>query len=137
MKSEASRYDEILGNEGDFIRGQTDFRNIQISWMFSEEFGLTITRMRCGICNMPLESVALHLGKEVYLVCGDGHLVGSELKPNQTEVAWDEVRELQVEEKRRRFTKHYEYNKKLEEVIKRFKETYFEEIQRRRPALLP
>lgn len=110
MKRKKSDKHQILDSDKQGIRGQSHFRNLQISWIFSEQFGLTVANIRCGVCSMPLEPVAVKVGKETYLVCEDGHLVGSATMPQRGIP--------------RQFTKRHEYNQKVEEVIRLFRETY-------------
>jgi hypothetical protein len=92
-------------------RGQSYFKNVQISWMFSEEFGLTIAHMRCGICLMPLESVALRVGDEIHLLCEEGHLIGSDIEPSQARKNWTVLQQKytnEVAERKHRFADEYQ-----------------------------
>jgi hypothetical protein len=115
MKHTKSDKTQIFGTDDHSTRGQSTFRNLQISWLASDEFGLTVANVRCGVCSMPLESFAVKIGQEVYLVCEDGHLVGGEGKP----LKWGEL-----SGRHHQFTKRHEYNKKVEELIKAFRETH-------------
>jgi hypothetical protein len=91
-------------------RGQSYFHNIQFSWMYSEQYGLCIAHMRCGICLLPLESRALRIGESICLVCEEGHLVGTATEPAQLEREWmriNEQYEREVRDKKKRHAEDY------------------------------
>jgi hypothetical protein len=106
---------QILDTAVQITRGQSIFNNLQISWLLSETYGLTIANIRCGLCSMPLEAFAVKVGDEVYLVCEDGHLVGNAGQPLQLTA---------IQRQQQQFTKRHEYNGKVEELIKAFKASH-------------
>jgi hypothetical protein len=92
------------------MRGQSYFHNVQFSWMYSPQYGLCIAHMRCAICLLPLESRALRIGETIYLVCEEGHLVGTENEPAQVEREWlqlNEKVEAELRDKKRHCAADY------------------------------
>lgn len=63
------------------MKGQTIFRNLIIGWYLSEKYGLTIRAIRCAVCKQPIELTAIKVGRDIFLACPDGHLVGSNVDP--------------------------------------------------------
>jgi hypothetical protein len=91
-------------------RGQSYFHNVQFSWMYSEQYGLCVAHMRCGICLLPLESRALRIGESIYLVCEEGHLVGTDTDPEQVERDWMQINqqyENEVRDKKKHHAEDY------------------------------
>jgi hypothetical protein len=115
MQHTKSNKAQILDTAEQITRGQSIFNNLQISWLLSEAYGLTVANIRCGLCSMPLEAFAVKVGDEVYLVCEDGHLVGAEGEP---------LHLTAIQRQQQQFTKRHEYNEKVEELIKAFKATH-------------
>ena len=115
MKHTKSNKAQTLDSAEQTTRGQSIFNNLQISWLLSEAYGLTVANIRCGLCSMPLEAFAVKVGEEVYLVCEDGHLVGGAGEP---------LHLTAIQRQQQQFTKRHEYNEKVEELIKLFKETH-------------
>jgi hypothetical protein len=168
VKSLKSLANERLAEHEEFIRGQSDFKNLKISWIFSEAYGLTIAHIHCGLCSVPLESVALRVGEQVFLLCEEGHLVGNDIESAKAKAEWNALREryrkdielrkrqlvvehekllLDVQAGRKteselhewecsvpsfetlpRFTKRHEYNQKLEELMREFKEIQLQRL---------
>jgi hypothetical protein len=97
------------------MRGQSYFHNLQFSWMYSPQYGLCIAHMRCGVCLLPLESRALRIGETIYLICEEGHLVGTANEPAQVEKEWlqlNEKVEIELREKKRHYAEDYEQLRK-------------------------
>lgn len=115
MQHTKSNKAQTLDAAEQISRGQSIFNNLQISWLLSETYGLTVANIRCGICSMPLEAFAVKVGDEVYLVCEDGHLVGGAGEP---------LHLTAIQRQQQQFTKRHEYNEKVEELIKAFRATH-------------
>ena len=103
------------------VKGKTLFHNLYIGWYFSKEYGLTITDVRCGVCKLPVQPIAIKVADTVYMTCGDGHLVGTANDPYQAEMHFRSVhKQGQVI----RFTNRQTYNNNMFEVIQQFKSQF-------------
>ena len=99
-------------------RGQTLFRNLYIGWYYSHEFGLTITDIRCGICKLPVQPIAIKAADSIYLTCGDGHLVGTWDEPSYAERKYHHA---QAQGQAMRYIDRQTYNNNMFDVVQDFK----------------
>ena len=102
-------------------KGQTLFRNLYIGWYYSRDFGLTITDIRCGVCKMPVQPIALKAADKIYMTCGDGHLVGTCDDPYDAERKY---RMAQTHGEVMRFIDRQTYNNNMFDVIQDFKSQF-------------
>jgi hypothetical protein len=109
---------EFSNEEVQARSGTSFFQHIQISWHLSDDFGLTVSHLRCGLCLAPLESYAITLENDLFLICENGHLVGNEIAPEIASAKSIAIRlqyQNEVQNKKRQYFS--EYHRYLNEVI--------------------
>jgi hypothetical protein len=118
MKFDSKQKYGIISHEVQASRGTSFFNNVQISWLLSEDFGLTICHLRCGVCLAPLESHAIKVGDEVFLVCEDAHLIGTETSPEHASALSAAIREqYQKEVQEKKLNNCLDYQNRLAELV--------------------
>ena len=118
MKSESRQKFGIISHEVQAAKGTSFFHNVQISWLLSDDFGLTISHLRCGICLAPLESHAIKIGDEVFLVCEDAHLIGTKTSPEYASAISAAIREqYETELQEKKLKNAEEYQRRLADVM--------------------
>ncbi|MEM9952754.1 MAG: hypothetical protein AAF846_14195 [Chloroflexota bacterium] len=98
-------------------KGRSRFRNLVIDWYYDQSYGLTVKTLRCGVCGLPVQSMAVEIDGTRFLTCSDKHLVGTEIDPDEAQVMRETASEIRI-------VTVSEYNNLVYDIVNAFKNDF-------------